>query len=910
MPDPVPGGTTVTLAVPLIIEAPVGDINISFPVAKPLFGFITSLPLKSTLYPLPGDRIVFIYEASASRWMVYKTVGRYYRDMYVVSDSTANPDLDPSFFHRIISKATDGYQLIIPNRNVDLDEVGQTEFFDNQFRVKDSTTPTKKIAFNGSGITAGETRLITVPDYDVDLGNITEVLNVVAGESISVEANRNYHIVASGGFTINADLLSAGNIVQITSVLDSSASAITVTFSGTSSYFSEVGGSAGSANLYPASSILLWRKTTGVYYRRTGVQFAAEFMLRKDGNSGLRTTFDNSAITDNRVVTLPDADVDLGLVGQTDFLDTAFRVSDNSDSTKKIAFEASGIATDQTRTITMPDREVNLGEVGLMPWIRLNPSDGETITLASGKLYHVYNATGGVGTLSFRLPSSPSVNDVVEVHDVGNSLASTTTLKFISDKTFIFPHGISSGGGVSGSAPNIEWTDTRRTTNKTWRFTYYNEYYGGFWLVEEDGAGGARSEEMSIIRKGISAYGVKFNIDSITQDRSISVPDSNVDLGLVGRTDFADNQFRISDNTDSTKKIAFEASGIATGQTRTITMPNIDVDLGKAVYRKDISSLPVPLSSLRAGDEIDLTVSLATVSMQHSDTFSTVKGYYFNNNTQGTVTFTLSRSLGTASPTTLTNIDGVTGETLSSQDFTVTPTAFDYTVYIPRYGRLLISPGSSGQVRLVVYSPQSNSISTNNSLWCESTTLVGSHNTAIKCKDLKIHANQKFGRFEDLWGFPLISQLPSATSPANGILVPIGTKMRGFKGNSFVGSTLGARVEAVFTRTVVGTSGATVTMSDSDGITPYSHMSQQSGNDPVTEHYITLRKGNAYSLTLYTVGPNGGSGAAVGSTTLHSVGTLPEVLVTISGGRLIASFTSPSQAYYSYEIRSVYGVGL
>ena len=174
MPDPVPGGTTVTLAVPLLVEAPVGDINISFPVAKPLFGSIPSLPLKSTLYPLPGDRIVFIYEASASRWMVYKTVGRYYREMYVVSDSAANPDLDPSFFHRIISKATDGYQLIIPNRTVDLDEVGQTEFFDNQFRIKNSTNPTKKIAFNGSGITAGQTRLVTVPDYDVDLGNVAQ----------------------------------------------------------------------------------------------------------------------------------------------------------------------------------------------------------------------------------------------------------------------------------------------------------------------------------------------------------------------------------------------------------------------------------------------------------------------------------------------------------------------------------------------------------------------------------------------------------------------------------------------------------------------------------------------------------------------------------------------------------------
>ena len=384
---------------------------------------------------------------------------------------------------------------------------------------------------------------------------------------------------------------------------------------------------------------------------------------------------------------------------------------------------------------------------------------------------------------------------------------------------------------------------------------------------------------------------------------------TGVTLQTVSVAEVSDNVFRIKDNDDATKKIAFEASGIAAGQTRTINMPDFDVDLNKAVYRKDLS-MSVALSSLRAGDEIDLTVSTITVSMQHSDTFSTVKGYYFNNNTQSAVTFTLSRSLGTASPTILTNIDGVTGETLSSQDFNVTTTAFNHIVYIPRYGRLLISPGSSGQVRLVVYSPQGNSISANNSLWCESTTLAGFHNTAIKCKDLKIHANQKFGRFEDLWGFPLTSQLPGATSPANGILVPIGTKMRGFKGNSVVGSTSGCRVEAVFTRTVVGATGSVVTMSDSDGITPYSHMASWSGGDPITEHYITLRSGNAYLLILYTVGPDGGSGVTVGSTTLHSVGTLPAVSVSISGGRLTASFTVPSQAYYTYEIRSVYGVDL
>lgn len=46
-----------------------------------------------------------------------------------------------------------------------------------------------------------------------------------------------------------------------------------------------------------------------------------------------------------------------------DVLDTIFRISDNSDPTKKIAFEASGITTATTRTITMPDSNVNLGLV-------------------------------------------------------------------------------------------------------------------------------------------------------------------------------------------------------------------------------------------------------------------------------------------------------------------------------------------------------------------------------------------------------------------------------------------------------------------------------------------------------------------------------------------------------------------
>lgn len=55
-----------------------------------------------------------------------------------------------------------------------------------------------------------------------------------------------------------------------------------------------------------------------------------------------------------------------------------------------------------------------------------------------------------------------------------------------------------------------------------------------------------------------------------------------IDLALAGAagTSFSDADFEIVDNGDATKKIVFQASGIATGTTRTITMPNGDVDLG------------------------------------------------------------------------------------------------------------------------------------------------------------------------------------------------------------------------------------------------------------------------------------------------------------------------------------------
>ncbi len=62
---------------------------------------------------------------------------------------------------------------------------------------------------------------------------------------------------------------------------------------------------------------------------------------------------------------------------------------------------------------------------------------------------------------------------------------------------------------------------------------------------------------------------------------------------VVSPTVFSDSAFRIQDNADASKQLAFEVSGIATGTTRTWTAPNVAINFGdlSAVATTDFNTL-------------------------------------------------------------------------------------------------------------------------------------------------------------------------------------------------------------------------------------------------------------------------------------------------------------------------------
>ena len=74
----------------------------------------------------------------------------------------------------------------------------------------------------------------------------------------------------------------------------------------------------------------------------------------------------------------------------------------------------------------------------------------------------------------------------------------------------------------------------------------------------------------------------------------------------VASNEFADTQFRVFDDGDPTKEIALQAANIATATTRTIIMPDADVDLGNLIDNDTTGTTSV-VNSVWLGTELEYT---------------------------------------------------------------------------------------------------------------------------------------------------------------------------------------------------------------------------------------------------------------------------------------------------------------
>lgn len=163
--------------------------------------------------------------------------------------------------------------------------------------------------------------------------------------------------------------------------------------------------------------------------------------------------------------------------------------------------------------------------------------DGSTVTDDS-------NATTGLGNGGHRARFVPALNQTVAMANTTVNSASTATTQAAS--------ATASASSASTSATNANNSflsiDTKYLGSKTGDPTVNNQ-------------------------GGVLAIGAEYWNSSTSTMRVYNGSSWQNSSAL---TDFASNTFRVSDNTDSTKKVAFNTSGITTGTVRTLTIPNVN----------------------------------------------------------------------------------------------------------------------------------------------------------------------------------------------------------------------------------------------------------------------------------------------------------------------------------------------
>lgn len=451
-------------------------------------------------------------------------------------------------------------------------------------------------------------------------------------------------------------------------------------------------------------------ETVGTNYVGTNVE---DVIVDLDETIGSLPTPSNYTPTDDSIIAdhFSAIDIELGTISSnSSFSDDQFRIQDNVDATKEIAFEASTITTGTARTITMPDADVDLSDIATN---NAKVSADGSVTSHSD----VTDAGSGAIITSTERTKLSGIEELADVTDATNVAAAGATMdadtSLAGNSYFLDEDTMSSNSDTKvASQQSIKtYVDNRVSNAVHYRGGYdaatdspsldsapntdiaVGDLYtvtvaGTFYTVDvevgdvliAEAVDASTEAEWTIVNKNLDAASIKSSYESNsdtnaftdsektllsnqsgtnTGDQDLSPYDTHIaddsllkhdadqidyeradvdrkniqddatsgtveaaisdlddaigelnatpanytptdasivadhleaidtQLQAAGGTDFSDSDFRVSDNTDSSKKIALEASSITTSTTRTITMPDTDVDLGDIATKQD-----------------------------------------------------------------------------------------------------------------------------------------------------------------------------------------------------------------------------------------------------------------------------------------------------------------------------------
>ena len=232
-------------------------------------------------------------------------------------------------------------------------------------------------------------------------------------------------------------------------------------------------------------------------------------------------------------------------------------------------FETSLTVTDPTadRTITFPDAT---GTVALL----------SSLSIASGSGLTYNSSTGEFSTNA--IPNSKLANSSITIGGTGVALGgSITTFSGLSSVTADAVVTKTGGFRVIDSTDNTKQLafDASAISGSTTRTLAVPDVsdtlvlLGATQTLTNKTIALGSNTVTGALANGITAT-TQSASDNSTKVATTAYVDNQVTAGATN--EFADNVFRVKDNSDASKKLAFECSGISGSTTRTMTVPNTD----------------------------------------------------------------------------------------------------------------------------------------------------------------------------------------------------------------------------------------------------------------------------------------------------------------------------------------------
>ena len=292
--------------------------------------------------------------------------------------------------------------------------------------------------------------------------------------------------------------------------------------------------------------------------------------------------------------------------GGSTFADDVFRIQDNADATKQLAFEVSAITTATTRTVTMPDANVDLADVNSALQsadigVTVQGFDADTAKLDVAQawaavqtfpdtLFRIADNVTPAKLLAFEV-SGIETGTTTWTVPIGNLDFAPNTGDFLGDVVGDTTPQLGGSLDVNGnSIVSVSAGDIAITPD-----TSGDVVLDGLKWPQADGTSGQVIRTDGAGQLSFVTVGGAQNLwETITSDSGSTVANTATDtLTIAGGTgistavsgdtltitntgggpEFADNVFRVQDNADATKQLAFEISGVESASTVTWTVP-------------------------------------------------------------------------------------------------------------------------------------------------------------------------------------------------------------------------------------------------------------------------------------------------------------------------------------------------